>query len=64
MKQIYRVTVCGRILESAEVGKLLARAVAEKRAMERRLQMLRGAAFIEPRARVCEGEAGIGGGCA
>ena len=34
MKQLYRVTVRGQILESADLRRLLARAVAEKRAMD------------------------------
>jgi hypothetical protein len=34
MKQIYRVTVRGQVLESADLRRLLARAVAEKRAMD------------------------------
>lgn len=61
MKQIYRVMVCGRVLESSEIGKLLARAVAEKRAMQRRLQVLRGAALLGPRLRPCEGQVSVGG---
>ncbi len=48
MKPIYRVTVCGRVLESSDMGRLLARAVAEKRAMQRRLQVLGGRALFEP----------------
>ena len=38
MKEIYRVTIHGRRLESADVRKLLARAVAEKRNMDRILR--------------------------
>lgn len=34
MKPIYRVTVHGQVLESADLRRLLARAVAEKRAMD------------------------------
>jgi hypothetical protein len=35
MKAIYRVTIHGRILESGDLQKLLARAVQEKRNMDR-----------------------------
>jgi len=35
MRAIYRVTIHGRTLESADVRKLLARAVVEKRNMDR-----------------------------
>lgn len=38
MRAIYRVTIHGRILESADLQKLLARAVHEKRNMDRILQ--------------------------
>jgi hypothetical protein len=39
MNSIYRVTVQGRILESRDLRKLLARAVAEKRSMDQRLRL-------------------------
>ncbi len=39
MNEIYHVTVRGRRLESRDLRKLLARAVAEKRNMDQRLQM-------------------------
>jgi len=38
MRAIYRVTIHGRILESSDLQKLLARAVQEKRNMDRILQ--------------------------
>jgi hypothetical protein len=38
VREIYRVTIHGRTLESADVRKLLARAVAEKRNMDRILR--------------------------
>ena len=38
MRAIYRVTIHGRILESGDLQKLLARAVQEKRNMDRILQ--------------------------
>ncbi len=40
MSMIYQVTVNGRKLESRDLRKLLARAVAEKRAMKQRLRLL------------------------
>jgi hypothetical protein len=39
MNGIYQVTVRGRKLESRDLRKLLARAVAEKRAMDQRLRL-------------------------
>ena len=39
MNSIYRVTICGRILESRDLRTLLARAVAEKRVMDQRLRL-------------------------
>ena len=39
MSVIYQVTVNGRKLESRDLRKLLARAVAEKRAMKQRLRI-------------------------
>jgi hypothetical protein len=38
MSTIYQVTVHGRKLESRDLRKLLARAVAEKRSMDQRLR--------------------------
>ena len=38
MRVIYRVSIHGRVLESADLQKLLARAVQEKRNMDRILQ--------------------------
>lgn len=38
MRAIYRVTIHGRTLESGDLQKLLARAVQEKRNMDRILQ--------------------------
>ena len=40
MNGIYQVTVHGRKLESKDLRKLLARAVAEKRNMDQRLRLL------------------------
>jgi len=39
MNVIYQVTINGRRLESRDLRKLLARAVAEKRAMKQRLRI-------------------------
>ncbi len=39
MDAIYRVTVRGKRLESRDLRKLLARAVAEKRTMDERLRL-------------------------
>jgi hypothetical protein len=39
MNGIYQVTIRGRKLESRDLRKLLARAVAEKRAMDHRLRL-------------------------
>jgi hypothetical protein len=39
MNVIYQVTVSGRKLESRDLRKLLARAVAEKRSMNQRLRL-------------------------
>ena len=39
MNNIYQVTVRGRRLESRDLRKLLARAVAEKRGMDERLRL-------------------------
>ena len=39
MNAIYQVTVRGRKLESRDLRKLLARAVAEKRTMDHRLRL-------------------------
>ena len=40
MKELYRVTIHGRILESGDIRQLLSRAVAEKRSMDGRFRML------------------------
>jgi len=40
MKHMYRVTIHGRTLENCDVRKLLARAVQEKKSMERVLRFL------------------------
>ena len=40
MKEIYRVTIHGRTLESRDLKQLLARAVSEKRSMDQRLRIL------------------------
>ncbi len=40
MRDIYRVTIHGRILESRDLKQLLARAVSEKRCMDRRFRFL------------------------
>ena len=42
MKQIYRLTIHGRTLESADLRKLLSRAVREKRSMDRMLRYAPG----------------------
>jgi hypothetical protein len=46
MKQIYRVMVRGQVLESADLRKLLAQAVCEKRAMDRRFRLFVGRDFL------------------
>jgi hypothetical protein len=38
MQNLYKVTVCGRTLESRNLRQLLSRAVSEKRGMDRRLR--------------------------
>jgi hypothetical protein len=43
MRMIYRIKVRGKTLESRDLRKLLARAVAEKRTMDRRLSY-----FLQP----------------
>ena len=48
MKQIYRLTIHGRTLESADLRKLLSRAVREKRSRDRMLQYA-----TVPRPEVC-----------
>jgi hypothetical protein len=45
MSAIYQVTVHGRKLESRDLRKLLARAVAEKRTMDRRLRLWASAPY-------------------
>jgi hypothetical protein len=40
MKHMYRVTIHGRTLENCDVRKLLARAVLEKKSMDRVLRFL------------------------
>ena len=45
MGAIYQVTVHGRKLESCDLRKLLARAVAEKRTMDRRLRLWESAPY-------------------
>lgn len=50
MNPIYQVTVRGRILESRDLRKLLARAVAEKRSMDHRMRLfgpVPGDAFLK-----------------
>jgi len=39
MNEIYRVKIRGQVLESRDMKKLLARAVAEKRALDRRFRL-------------------------
>jgi hypothetical protein len=39
MKEIYRITIRGKILESRDLRKLLAMAVTEKREIDRRLEI-------------------------
>lgn len=39
MKQIYRTTIHGQILESRNLRHLLARAVSEKREMDRKMRI-------------------------
>jgi hypothetical protein len=39
MNEIYRVIVRGQVLESSDLRKLMARAVADKRAMDRRFRL-------------------------
>jgi hypothetical protein len=63
MNVIYEVTVRGRRLESRDLRKLLARAVAEKRSMDQRLRFfgpLRGGILSNPSAMsgsLCAGSA-------
>ncbi len=40
MRNIYRVTIHGRVLESRDLRQLLARAVSEKRGMDQRFRFL------------------------
>jgi hypothetical protein len=40
MKDIYQVRICGRTFESRNLRQLLARAVLEKRSMDRMLRFL------------------------
>ncbi len=40
MKELYRVTIHGRVLESGNLRQLLSRAVAEKRSMDTRCRTL------------------------
>ncbi len=57
MKEIYRVTIRGRKLESLDLRQLLARAVREKRNLDERLRIAASAArCAEIRQRDC-GEA-------
>jgi hypothetical protein len=42
MKEIYRITIHGRVLESRDLRILLARAVSEKREMDRRMRVFAG----------------------
>jgi hypothetical protein len=64
MNSIYRVTVHGRILESRDLRKLLARAVAEKRSMDKHLRLfgsMAGGAFSRAAASpgiMCSSQAG------
>jgi len=60
MSVIYQVTVHGRKLESRDLRKLLARAVAEKRSMDLRLRLNRslpqGGALPSWTGMTCAGE--------
>ena len=49
MHTIYQVTIHGRTLESRDLRRLLARAVSEKRIMDRRLQLFSYSPTREPR---------------
>ncbi len=40
MKELYRVTIHGQVLESGNLRQLLSRAVAEKRCMDARYRMM------------------------
>jgi len=40
MKEIYRVTIHGRVLESVDLRRLLSRAVVEKKSMDSRFRLL------------------------
>ena len=42
MGEIYRITIHGRTLESKDLRRLLARAVTEKRSVDRRRRVLAG----------------------
>jgi hypothetical protein len=46
--EIYRVQICGRTLESRNLKLLMARAVAEKRSMDRKFRVLLGVAHARP----------------
>jgi len=60
MNGIYQVTVRGRKLESRDLRKLLARAVAEKRAMDQRLRLF---ASLQREVASGSGAAGSGSHC-
>jgi len=42
MNHIYRVTIQGRTFESKDLRRLLARAVSEKRSLDRRIRIFAG----------------------
>jgi hypothetical protein len=42
MNHIYRVTIQGRTFESKDLRRLLARAVSEKRSLDRRIRVFAG----------------------
>jgi hypothetical protein len=53
MNQIYRVIVRGQVLESANLRKLMARAVADKRAMDHRFRLFLDREF-RPLTSLCD----------
>ncbi len=46
MKDIYQITIYGRILESRDLRQLLARAVREKRSMDQKLRTTSSARIL------------------
>ena len=51
MKEIYQITIRGRKMESCDLRQLLARAVREKRSLDRRLRI--SSSVVRPTAQGC-----------